>query len=184
MEENAQNLNLNGGSSNNTNDMIVLNSTGESNSSILFDTGGTDYRIKQVTTSGELGSSSSFKIESTEEIFGTSTVKDLMTMTPSVTTFNNKQVINSSSNQLGLRNSSNLKGVNLNIDSNFTGIHNVGFQDKSGVVAYIEDVTSAKDLLNLNPTSEPLSPTAGTVYYDSSTDKLRCYNGVTWKDLF
>jgi len=32
--------------------------------------------------------------------------------------------------------------------------------------------------------SAPSSPTAGEVYYDSGTNKLRCYNGTTWNDLF
>ena len=30
----------------------------------------------------------------------------------------------------------------------------------------------------------PGSPEAGDVYYDSTTNKLRCYNGTTWNDLF
>jgi hypothetical protein len=32
--------------------------------------------------------------------------------------------------------------------------------------------------------SAPASPQAGDVYYDSTTNKLRCYNGTTWNDLF
>jgi hypothetical protein len=32
--------------------------------------------------------------------------------------------------------------------------------------------------------SAPASPEAGDVYYDSTTNKLRCYNGTTWNDLF
>lgn len=30
----------------------------------------------------------------------------------------------------------------------------------------------------------PAGPEAGDVYYDSTTNKLRCYNGTTWNDLF
>ena len=30
----------------------------------------------------------------------------------------------------------------------------------------------------------PASPRAGMTYYDSSTNKLRCYNGTSWNDLF
>jgi hypothetical protein len=35
-----------------------------------------------------------------------------------------------------------------------------------------------------NPRSEPSAPAFGMVYYDNSTNKLRCYNGSTWNDLF
>lgn len=38
---------------------------------------------------------------------------------------------------------------------------------------------------NFQPVSgPPTSPRAGSVYYDSSTNKLRCYNGTSWNDLF
>lgn len=30
----------------------------------------------------------------------------------------------------------------------------------------------------------PAAPDAGEVYYDNLTNKLRCYNGTTWNDLF
>jgi len=30
----------------------------------------------------------------------------------------------------------------------------------------------------------PSGAAAGDVYYDSSTNKLRCYNGTSWNDLF
>ena len=32
--------------------------------------------------------------------------------------------------------------------------------------------------------SAPAGPEAGDVYYDSTTNKLRCYNGTIWNDLF
>jgi hypothetical protein len=34
------------------------------------------------------------------------------------------------------------------------------------------------------PMATPASAEAGDVYYDSSTNKLRCYNGTSWNDLF
>jgi hypothetical protein len=34
------------------------------------------------------------------------------------------------------------------------------------------------------PQTEPVTAQAGDVYYDSGTNKLRCYNGTIWNDLF
>ena len=34
------------------------------------------------------------------------------------------------------------------------------------------------------PMTQPANPQAGDVYYDSGTNKLRCYNGTIWNDLF
>jgi hypothetical protein len=38
--------------------------------------------------------------------------------------------------------------------------------------------------VNFPPRTTPTSPAAGDVYYDSGTNKLRCYNGSAWNDLF
>jgi hypothetical protein len=38
--------------------------------------------------------------------------------------------------------------------------------------------------IGFKPTTTPGSAVAGDVYYDSGTNKLRCYNGTTWNDLF
>jgi hypothetical protein len=40
------------------------------------------------------------------------------------------------------------------------------------------------EVLALTPGSEPASAVAGDVYFDSSSAKLRCYNGAIWNDLF
>jgi len=37
---------------------------------------------------------------------------------------------------------------------------------------------------NFAPTTTPSAANAGDVYYDSGTNKLRCYNGTIWNDLF
>lgn len=45
--------------------------------------------------------------------------------------------------------------------------------------------TYLRGAIRLTPLAiAPASPTAGTIYYDSITNKLRCWNGTTWNDLF
>ena len=39
-------------------------------------------------------------------------------------------------------------------------------------------------ILNLPPRATPASATAGDVYFDSTTNTLRCYDGTVWQDLF
>ncbi len=43
---------------------------------------------------------------------------------------------------------------------------------------------SLQGAMRFIPQTTPSSPLAGNVYYDSGTNKLRCYNGTTWNDLF
>jgi hypothetical protein len=38
--------------------------------------------------------------------------------------------------------------------------------------------------IKMQPTTTPAGPSAGWVYYDSGTNKLRVYNGTTWFDCF
>ena len=40
------------------------------------------------------------------------------------------------------------------------------------------------DLLQLTPAATPGAPVAGDIYFDSTTLKLRCYDGTIWNDLF
>lgn len=41
------------------------------------------------------------------------------------------------------------------------------------------------DAMRLEPTTTtPASPSAGDIYFDSSTNKLRCYDGNIWQDCF
>ena len=40
------------------------------------------------------------------------------------------------------------------------------------------------EVLSLPPRSEPASSSAGDVYFDSATSKLRCFDGTFWQDLF
>ncbi len=40
------------------------------------------------------------------------------------------------------------------------------------------------EVLNLLPGVGPAIPAVGDVYFDSTTSKLRCYDGTVWQDLF
>lgn len=40
------------------------------------------------------------------------------------------------------------------------------------------------EVLNLAPGAEPAGATAGDIYFDGTTSKLRCYDGTVWNDLF
>jgi hypothetical protein len=51
----------------------------------------------------------------------------------------------------------------------------------------VNDASSSvtlEGILQLNPTTQPSSPQAGMVYFDIGTNKLRCYDGTIWHDLF
>ena len=56
----------------------------------------------------------------------------------------------------------------------FTGLTVVG---ASGAV-------QINEVLSLPPRTTPASATAGDVYFDSTANTLRCYDGTTWQDLF
>ncbi len=56
---------------------------------------------------------------------------------------------------------------------------NVGFGMNSPTAT-----VHVKDVLRLEPSSTPTSPSAGDIYFDSGTNKLRCYDGTTWHDLW
>lgn len=40
------------------------------------------------------------------------------------------------------------------------------------------------DVMKLEPSTEPASPTAGDIYFDSSLHKLRCFDGSQWQDVW
>jgi len=85
--------------------------------------------------------------------------------------------------------SSSQSGVRSSIESNAA--------DSVGRGAYISFKTSSianplTESFRLNstgsvryiPMTTPASPSAGDVFYNSATNKLQCYNGTIWNDLF
>jgi len=46
-------------------------------------------------------------------------------------------------------------------------------------------IVTIDDCLKLTPVADPPAvPTAGMIYYDSDDNKLKCYNGAGWQDLY
>lgn len=46
------------------------------------------------------------------------------------------------------------------------------------------ELVTIDSLLRLKPTTEPVGPTAGVIYFDSGINKLRVYDGSTWNNLW
>lgn len=40
------------------------------------------------------------------------------------------------------------------------------------------------DAMRIDPSPEPANPAAGDLYFDNTTNKLRCHDGTIWHDLF
>ena len=63
--------------------------------------------------------------------------------------------------------------------------NNVAKAATSATGITVTGAVSLSTLLRVAPSAEPSSgSTAGDVYYDSTSNKLRCYNGSGWNDLF
>jgi hypothetical protein len=69
--------------------------------------------------------------------------------------------------------------------ASFTGtpVGYIAFDSTGGLIT-VPVPSNVVSSMRFTPTTTPVSPSAGDVYYDSSTNKLRCYNGTTWNDLF
>ncbi|PUB14841.1 DUF2793 domain-containing protein [Yoonia sediminilitoris] len=54
--------------------------------------------------------------------------------------------------------------------------------------ALLIDAATAKvqigDLLGVTPSATPPNAAAGDIYFDNTTNKLRCFDGTIWQDLF
>ncbi len=63
------------------------------------------------------------------------------------------------------------------IDISSSGNVGIGIQNPTQKL----DIDGA---MHLKPTSQPISSTAGDIYFDSSSNKLRCFDGAEWHDLW
>jgi len=75
-------------------------------------------------------------------------------------------------------------------DADFTSTANDQFLIRASGGVGINTASPARslhvnDVMRLEPRgSAPSSPSAGDIYFDSNDDKLKCYDGVTWKDCW
>lgn len=72
-------------------------------------------------------------------------------------------------------------GGNITI-LNDSSIGNINFT--AGGSSTVHLTIKANGSVRYQPMATPASAEAGDVYYDSTSNKLRCYNGSTWNDLF
>jgi len=81
---------------------------------------------------------------------------------------------------MSLYNTSNTETVRISTVGNsyFTG-GNVGI----GVASPFRSL-HISTAMRLEPSTTPSNPSAGDIYFDSSTNKLRCFDGTTWNNLF
>ncbi len=61
---------------------------------------------------------------------------------------------------------------------------NLLFEDKTDFTAVVKNDLKNLDLIRLKPKPQPTTPTEGLIYFDDTSKKLRCYDGITWNDLF
>jgi len=79
---------------------------------------------------------------------------------------------------IGYQSGANEMGSNkLYISNSNTSNPLIGGDFSAGVV-------TLNNILKLTPGSVPSNPVAGMIYFDSTLNKLRCFDGVTWHNLW
>ncbi len=58
------------------------------------------------------------------------------------------------------------------------------YNRSNAIVVYRSGNMDLNGVLKLKPMPQPKAPKKGTIYFDSSDNKLKCYNGSEWKSLF
>lgn len=67
---------------------------------------------------------------------------------------------------------------------NDTGKAHLAIESLSGDIKFTGADVTMGNVLHISPSATPGSATAGDIYYDSTSNKLRCYNGTIWNNLF
>ena len=71
-------------------------------------------------------------------------------------------------------------GANSGVITNSYGIYQEGASDEN----YFAGPVNINNVLHLEPSAEPGSPSEGDIYYDSGCHKLRCFDGTLWQDCW
>jgi len=74
--------------------------------------------------------------------------------------------------------------IGLNGSDEFTAKVSSDGSNWVDVLALGQDRVSLNQVVSLVPQTEPATGAAGDLYFDSSSNKLRCYDGTAWNDLF
>jgi len=103
------------------------------------------------------------------------------------------------SHQLKLNKASSTDTASLLFQSNWSGRAEMGLAGNDDFAVKVSDGTTwftgltvlgstgavqINEVLSLPPRTEPTSATAGDIYFDSASSKLRCYDGSLWQDLY
>lgn len=101
--------------------------------------------------------------------------------------------------QLKLNKAGTTDTASLLFQSNWSGRAEMGLAGSNDFAVKVSDGTTwftgltvigatgavqINEVLSLPPRTEPASGTAGDVYFDSASAKLRCFDGTIWQDLF
>ena len=169
-----------------------LNSTGIYN--LIYD--GTNFRVNQPSGSGG-AFSLKYKIVADERIsvpayseyllYGDLEVNGILDINPT----GKVVLINGALNVNGgtVSNSNRIEFVNVPMAS--TGVVNyIPKWSSSNTISATSSIQDSGDkvtlssVLNLTPGSQPATASAGDIYFDSGTSKLRAYDGSIWNDLW
>lgn len=175
---------------------LLVNDLNSSNIyNLVYD--GTKFRVNQPAVSGD-GSAIKYRIVSDERIavpayseyllYGDLEVNGIL----DISSTGKVVIINGGLNVNGgtVSNSNRIEFVNVP-KATSTGVLNYVPKWSSGstisATSSIQDSgtrVTLSSVLNLTPSSEPLTPSAGDIYFDSITNKLRAYDGSSWNDLW
>ena len=101
--------------------------------------------------------------------------------------------------QLKINKAATSDTASLLFQSNWTGYAEMGLSGSDDFAIKVSDGASwttalsasgtngavtLAGVLTLPAVAEPTSPVSGTIYFDSTTAKLRCFDGTIWQDLF